>query len=263
MSWITELFHTSTPMIGVVHLAPLPGSPQYGGDVDEIFTRARTAARTLRDAGFDGIMFENFCDTPFFPDTVPPHVVGLLSVLVHECAQQGPCGVNMLRNAAGDALAAAFSGGGSFIRVNIHTGAALTDQGIIQGKACETLRYRRSLNASVRILADVQVKHAAPLARRSATLEAKDCVERGGADGVIVTGSRTGEPVDMVQLEEVKNAVPSTPLFVGSGASADNLASALTIADGVIVSTSLEKETGLIDPRSAAAFIKEADKHRS
>lgn len=260
MQWIEALFTSKKPVIGVIHLLPLPGSPRYGGNLETILRAARTAANTFWEAGFDGVMLENFCDVPFFPDHVDPHVVALAGVLVKEFRRRGPCGVNLLRNAARDAMAAAFAGGGDYIRVNVHSGAAVTDQGLLTGKAYETVRYRSLLGAGVRILADVHVKHAEPLVPRDPVEEALDCVERGLADGIIATGPRTGVPADLSQAEKLKAALPATPLFLGSGVSVDNVAAALRVADGIIVSTSLESETGVVDQARAKAFMEAARK---
>ena len=265
MHWLEATFGTRAPLVGVVHLAPLPGSAGYGGSDDEIMRLARDSAAALWDAGFDGIMLENFGDTPFHPDSVEPHVVGLVSVLVREFSARGPCGVNLLRNAARDALAAAFAGGGAFIRVNIHTGAALTDQGVIQGRAWETLRYRRVLGARVGIMADIQVKHAVPLAPRDPVEEARDSVERGLADALIVTGPRTGTLGNPARARALKEALPDVPVFMGSGVNHDNVGRVLEDADGVIVSSALESGCGRIDPARAAAFVKAArgaNRHR-
>jgi membrane complex biogenesis BtpA family protein len=185
-------------------------------------------------------------------------VVGIVSILVAEFAERGPCGVNLLRNAARDAVAAAVAGGGRVIRVNVHTGAAVTDQGLLLGAADETVRYLHTLRADIRILADVQVKHAAPLVARDITVEAQDCCERGLADGVIVTGPRTGAPADLTVVKRVKTAVRETPVFVGSGVSVETVAATLAAADGVIVSTSIEKRLGEIDAVKAKAFVAEA-----
>jgi len=258
MNWIEDLFQVEKPLIGVVHLLPLPGSPRYGGSMDEILEAARWSASALREAGFDGIMFENFGDIPFHPDRVEPHVVGIVSVLVSEFSRHGPCGVNLLRNAARQAVAAAFAGGGSFVRVNVHTGSQVTDQGLIHGRAYDTVRYAKLLGSGIRILADIEVKHAEPLVRRGPLAELQDAVERGLADAVIVTGNRTGEPADLDLVARLKQAAPRTPIFVGSGVTTETVAATLEVADGVIVSTSLEKDPGRIDGVKAHAFVREA-----
>jgi hypothetical protein len=258
MSWLTREFKTEKPLVGVVHLLPLPGSPRYGGSLSTVLNAARRSANTLFDAGFDAVILENFGDIPFHTDRVEPHVVAIASLLVREFATRGPCGVNLLRNAAADALAAAFAGGGRFIRVNVHTGAVLADQGIIEGRAAATLRYRQSLGSTVRILADVRVKHAAPLVPRDPVAEARDCVERGLADGLIITGGRTGELGDLAAAARLRRELRGVPVFMGSGVSARTASQALQAADGIIVGTALERTLGVIDARAARAFVKAA-----
>lgn len=258
MSWLTREFKTEKPLIGVVHLLPLPGSPRCRGSLSAVMHAARRSAGVLFDAGFDAVMFENFGDVPFHAGRVEPHVVAIASLLVREFSARGPCGVNLLRNAAADALAAAFAGGGRFIRVNVHTGAVLADQGIIEGRADATLRYRRSLGSTIRILADVRVKHAAPLVARDLLAEARDCVERGLADGLIITGSRTGELGDIAAAARLRRELRGVPVFMGSGVSARTARTALEAAGGIIVGTALERSLGVIDARRARAFVRAA-----
>jgi len=155
----------------------------------------------------------------------------------------------VLRNDAHTALAVALTTGAQFIRVNILTGAMVTDQGIIEGEAHSLQMYRRQLMAqkSVKIFADVLVKHAYPLAPDAdIALAARDTVDRGLADAVIVTGTATGYPPSIEDLRKVHEAVPDTPVLVGSGATAENAGQLLAIADGIIVASSLKRQ-GMID----------------
>ena len=115
-----------------------------------------------------------------------------------------PCqglGFNVLRNDAQAALALCAACGGSFIRVNVHTGAMLTDQGIIEGNAFETLRYRQRICPGAQIFADVHVKHAVPLGNWAIGDSARDAVERGLADALIVSGIGTGHAADCADCE--------------------------------------------------------------
>ncbi|MBC7998392.1 MAG: BtpA/SgcQ family protein, partial [Leptolyngbya sp.] len=161
-----------------------------------------------------------------------------------------PIGVNVLRNDALTALAVAATTGARFIRVNVLTGAMLTDQGIIEGEAHALHLYRRQLmaNKDVRILADVLVKHASPLADSDIRLIAKDTVKRGLADGLIVSGTATGSAPDMSDFESVKEVLPDVPLFCGSGCTAGNITAILSVADGAIVGTSLKRQGEVSNP---------------
>jgi membrane complex biogenesis BtpA family protein len=150
-------------------------------------------------------------------------------------------GANVLRNDARGALAVAVGADLDFVRVNVHTGAAVTDQGVIEGRAAETMREREALAPGVAILADVDVKHATPLgAGRDLAETARDTAYRGLADGLIVTGKATGSAASREDLEIVTRAVPDRPVFVGSGVTADTVEATLKLAAGVIAGTALK-----------------------
>ena len=153
-----------------------------------------------------------------------------------------PFGVNVLRNDPIAALGLAYMPReGQFIRVNVHTGVMVTDQGIIEGGAAETVRRRSGLGADVKLLADVLVKHAVPLGEQDIRDAAKASVYRGLADALIVTGPFTGEEADMSDVRAVKEAVPEgTPVLVGSGVTEGNIGAYMEWADGVIVGTSVK-----------------------
>lgn len=236
-----DLFPAPGAVIGMVHLLPLPGSPGWAGSMDAVFDRACADARTWAEAGADALMVENFGDEPFFPDAVEPHTVAAMALAVRavrEAAAGTPVGVNVLRNDACAAMGIAAASGARFIRVNVHAGAMLADQGILQGRAHETLRLRKALGADVLILADVMVKHAVPLAPMEIEDAARDTFHRGKADALVVSGAATGRPTDPEQLRRVRAAVPEAPLCVGSGTTAENVAALLRSADAVIAGTS-------------------------
>ncbi|WP_411964487.1 BtpA/SgcQ family protein [Haloferax sp. YSMS24] len=254
-----DIFSTDTPIIGMVHLPPLPGAPGFDGDRDEVRRRLRQDAEALESGGVDGIMLENFGDAPFYPDRVPRHVVADVAALAAALREQVsvPFGVNILRNDVQSALGIAAATGGSFVRVNVHTGARLTDQGIIEGMAHETVRLREQLGADVSILADIDVKHSAPLAERAYDDEVAELVERGGADGIIVSGTGTGEAVDTTALEQVVAARDArgldVPVLIGSGVTPETAPDLLSVADGAIVGTALKHGHETTNPVDEAA----------
>lgn len=232
------------PVVGMLHLLPLPGAPRFTGDRAAIRERLLADAEALAGGGVDGLMLENFGDTPFHPGALPPHVVANMTALA--CAVRErfdlPLGINCLRNDALAALAVAHAVGGAFIRVNVLCGARVTDQGVVEGPADRLLRERARLAATdIRIVADVDVKHSAPLgAPRPLADEVADLVERGGADAVVVSGSGTGRPTDPDQLDAVRAAAGDAPVLVGSGVDAASIAALVGRADGVIVGSALK-----------------------
>ncbi|AXG07637.1 phosphorybosylanthranilate isomerase [Haloplanus rubicundus] len=237
----------------MVHLPALPGAPGYDdtGGREAIRAAARRDAERLDAGGVDALLVENFGDAPFYPGSVPRHVVAELTALVGTVreATDRPVGVNVLRNDGPSAVAVAAATGAAFVRVNVHVGARVADQGVLEGQAHETMRLRDRLDADVRVLADVGVKHSAPLGGRASGITPEllgDAVERGLADGVIVSGSGTGRAT---ADDDVRAAVAArddrgldAPVFVGSGVTADTVGDALSAADGVIVGSALEAD---------------------
>ena len=231
-------------IIGVLHVPALPGSPRNQLTFDNIVDWVLKDADALARGGVDAFMLENFGDAPFYPHRVPPHTVAFMTAIGGEVKRSfnQPLGFNVLRNDAESAIAVASAVSAEFIRVNIHTGARVTDQGLIEGTAHETLRYRRLLSSNVRILADVDVKHSAPVATRRLQDEVEEIISRGGADAVIVTGTATGKETAFEDLRIAKEAARSAPVFAGSGVCVENVGAVLKIADGVIVGTALKHD---------------------
>jgi len=232
------------PIVGMIHLPPLPGAPRNELRLARIRDLALEDAEALLSGGIQGLMVENFGDTPFFPAHVPAATIAQMTWLLAEIkrlAGNVPCGVNVLRNDGLAALAVAAAAGGEFIRVNILSGARVTDQGIVQGNAHELLRERRRLNAEqIQIWADVEVKHSAPVAPRPLADEVADLVHRAHADALIVTGRSTGAAIELSDLKEAKSAAEGKPVIVGSGVTAATVGSLRRIASGAIVGSALK-----------------------
>ena len=231
------------PLIGMLHVPPLPGTPNYDGDREGLLRTVLRDAEALAEGGAHGMLLENFGDAPFARDSVPPEIIANLAVLAGRVRQRFPLplGINVLRNDSLAALAVAQASGADWIRVNVLCGARLTDQGMVQGSAYRLMRRRKELGAeSVRVLADVDVKHSVALAPRPLVDEVRDSIDRGGADALIVSGSATGSAVVRDTLRIVAEA-SSVPVLIGSGASCQNLPDLLPFADGLIVGTALKR----------------------
>lgn len=213
--------------------------------MQQVLDSAVRDALSLAEGGTDAIFVENYGDTPFYPEQVPAETVAALTAIVLEIRRNVKIevGINVLRNDAAAALGICAATGAGFVRVNVHTGAMLTDQGWIAGKAHETLRLRTGLGVQASILADVFVKHATPPAGLTIEDAALDTWERGHADALIVTGAGTGRPTGVDDVRRIRNAIPDAQILIGSGTTTDNARGLLEHADGAIVGSSL-KEAG-------------------
>ena len=252
-------------LIGMVHLLSLPGSPRFAGKFDQVLDRAIADALVLEEAGFGGLMIENFGDDPFYPDNVPPVTIAGITAAVNavQANVSIPVGVNVLRNDAIASLGIAAVTGASYIRVNVLTGTMFTDQGTIEGNAAAVSRERLRLCPDTLILADVLVKHASPPPGLTIEQAGLDTWERGGADALIVSGHGTGAEPDLDQALRLRQAVPEAQILIGSGATPTNLALLAQAADGAIVGTSLKvggRATESIDAFRATAMVEAAAK---
>jgi membrane complex biogenesis BtpA family protein len=248
-------------LIGVVHLRPLPGAPRFAGDLRAVTKAAVADAVAYERGGAHAVILENFGDLPFSKTNVPPETIAAMTAVgvAVRAAVSLPLGFNVLRNDALAALALCAAVGGRFIRVNVHCGAMVTDQGLIEGNASQTLRQRQRLCPEVEIFADVHVKHAVPFGDWSLEEAARDTVERGLAHALIVSGSGTGQAADVQDVDRVRSACPDARLLLGSGVTAANVQAYLRCADGVIVGSSLKKDGKLehpVDARRVAALLR-------
>jgi len=218
-------------------------------------------ARAYQRGGAHAIFVENFGDVPFTKGNVGPETVAAMAAAGRavRAAVNLPLGFNVLRNDALAALALCAACGGTFVRVNVHTGPMLTDQGLIEGDAFATLRYRRQICPEARIFADVHVKHAVPLGNWFIERSARDALERGLADALIISGAGTGLSADIADLQAVRAACPQAKVLVGSGVTLQNVGDYLPLADGFIVGTSLKQGGKIakpVDPKRVAALAR-------
>lgn len=262
-SALSQLFHVPKPIIGVIHLEPLPGAPRYrGADVRDIYAAAARDARTLSRGGVDGIMIENASDMPFLrPEDIGPETVASLTAACLEvrAAVDTPLGITCVANGVIPGLAVAKAAGALWVRANQWVNAYVANEGILNGPAPRATRYRAAIGAhDVRILADVHVKFGAHAitADRSVTEQATDA-EWFDADVLIATGTRTGSPTQPEEVMEVR-AGTNLPVIVGSGLNPQQVPSLLAVADGAIVGQWL-KEDGYwwnpVDPARVEALM--------
>jgi uncharacterized protein len=245
----------------MIHLPALVGSPQSGGSWAGIENAVLADTEALVTGGVDALMLDNFGDAPFYPRRVPAETIAQMTALAGLVKSKTdlPLGINVLRNDGQGALAVALAVNAAFIRVNIFCGARVTDQGVIQGIAHELLRDRVRLKAErIAILADVDVKHSAPLANVPLEQDVADLIERGGADGVIVTGRGTSHVASPADVKQIQNLAGDVPVLVGSGVSKEAVQDFLPAAAGFIVGSAFKhdgKANNPVDPTRVLEFM--------
>mgnify|MGYP000431933805 CR=1 FL=1 len=253
------------PVIAMVHLKALPGTPLYEGDLEGIVEAARRDLLALQEAGVDAVMFGNENDRPYELSVDPAsvatmaYVIGRLKPLIRI-----PFGVDVLWDPiATMALAAAT--GAQFAR-EIFTGLYGSDMGLWQGRAAEALRYRKRLQRDdLFLLYNISAEFASPLDTRPLSERAKSAVFSSLADAVLVSGPMTGEGASLEDLKAVKEALPQVPVLANTGVRHETVAEILEVADGVIVGTALKRE-GItwneVDPERARSFVEIVRKAR-
>ncbi|MFC3528397.1 BtpA/SgcQ family protein [Paracoccus mangrovi] len=253
-------------LIGMIHCPAFPGAPRYRGQpMYEIYDACLRDAEALIENGMHGLIVENHGDIPFLkPDEITCETAAFMAVVTDRIRQRFdvPVGVNVLANAPIPAIAIAAAGGAAFIRVNEWANAYVANEGFIEGRAGEALRFRARLRQdSIRVFADSHVKHGAHaiVADRSIQELTRD-IAFFDADAVIATGQRTGDAANPDEIRTIREAT-HLPLLVGSGVNEGNIGQILALTDGVIIASSL-KQDGVwwnpVDPARVRSFVARA-----
>ena len=259
-----RLFSPRCALVGVVHLLPLPGSPGWRGSLAELEERALADARALKEGGADAMIVENMGDLPYLNGRVDPETVAAMAVFARAAVREAglPAGVQVLAGANREALGVAVAAGMGFLRVEGFAYGHVADEGWIQASAGTLLRARAALRAEgVKVWADVKKKHSSHAA--TADLDIGE-IARGtafcGADALIVTGLATGRPADIEHVRAVRDAVPQTPVLVGSGVEPSQAKALGALCDAVIVGTWIKEGADWKNPieRERVAKLKEA-----
>ncbi len=240
---LSEMFGVEKPIIGMVHLMPLPGSPAYEGwSMDEIIEAALRDAKALIEGGVDGLIVENMWDLPYYSGAhrIPPEEIAAQAVAARAVVKEVnvPVGITVIHNGGRVALGIAKAAGAKFIRACLYTGAAVWDTGEFDhGNAADLMRLRKMLYAEdIKFFADVVKKHSVVFPGIDIETHATWC-EFYMADAIIVTGTMTGRPPTVDDVARAKKAAPNTPVIIGSGLNPENAEDLLSIADGAIVGT--------------------------
>ena len=257
---------------GVIHLKSLPGSSGNSLDLDQIIDLAQDDLNSLLSGGVDGVIIENFGDTPFVKDDVSKRTLASFTTVVEnlELDKDIKVGINVLRNDGIAALSIAEATKADFVRINVLNNVMMfTDQGIIEGKAHEIAEFRNTLNKDIQnkkdsmekeieIYADVFVKHAVPPEGSKIENHTEELIHRAGADVVIVTGDGTGHEININDLNNVRDIVPQGKLAIGSGVNEENIEDYLGIADILIIGTNFKVDQDVskrVDQRRVEQLI--------
>ena len=238
MQKFKSIFKVEKPVIGMIHLKALPGTPKYKFDSSHIIDEALREAKIYNDAGIDAIMIENMHDVPYLKGKVGHEISSLMALVAYLIKQQTqlPIGIQILAGANKEALAAANSSGADFIRAEGFVYAHVADEGLIEAQAGELLRYRKQIDAEhIAIFTDIKKKHSShALTNDVSLLDTAKAAQFFLSDGVIITGSHTGVSTSTNDLKILKESL-NFPVLVGSGITLENVNNYLPICDAMIV----------------------------
>ncbi len=240
-------------LIGMVHCLPLPKTPYFADNCEQIISQAIQDAKELEKAGFDAICIENMNDTPLKPFMDIPQIAALsaIAALVRRNVSL-PIGIDAAFNDYKTSLSIAKILDADFIRTPVFVDTVVYFGGTIQPSAADCMRYREELKGSnIKILADIQVKHSYMLVPSITLVESAKMAVDCGADGLIITGAASGHATPIESLENVKKNV-KIPVFVGSGVKTDNIKDQMNIADGAFIGSSIKKGGVLTNPIDSA-----------
>ncbi len=265
---LTSLFPKAKPVIAMIHVGALPGTPAHTQSIGEIVASAEREARLYRDGGIDGIGIENMHDAPYLRGAVGPEIVAAMTVIAQavKSASGLPTGIQILAAANLEALAVAHTADLDFVRVEGYVFAHVADEGLIESSAARLLRYRKMLGAErVQVWADVKKKHAAHAITADVGLGAMaEAVAFMCGDAVIVTGNVTGQPPQLADVAEAK-AHGSLPVLLGSGVGAENIESFYAAADGFIIGSFFKTDghwANTVDPRRVEQLMTRVEQLR-
>ncbi len=247
----------------MIHTEALPGTPRYGGRVRPVIDKALTEARLYTDNGIRALMIENMHDVPYLKRTAGPEITAMMTRIAAALKERYPdipLGIQILAGANKQALAAALASGADFIRAEGFVFGHLADEGYMDAQAGELLRYRKHIGAEhIALFTDIKKKHSShALSADTDITDHAHAAEFFLSDGLIITGSSTGQVVNKAELEKLHGST-SLPVLIGSGITDHNLAELFPLADGFIVG-SYFKEGGKwnapVDPEKVRTLVR-------
>jgi len=238
MQKFNSIFKSEAPVIGMIHLKALPGTPKYKADISYIIDEALKEAKVYKDAGIDGLMIENMHDVPYIKGGVGHEISSIMTLVAYLIKKETnlPMGIQILAGANKEALATAKAANADFIRAEGFVFAHTADEGIIEAQAGDLLRYRSQIDASsIAVFTDIKKKHSShALTQDVSLLDTAKAAQFFLSDGVVITGNHTGVATSTVELNTLKNHL-NIPVIVGSGITLDNLPSYVPLCDAMIV----------------------------
>jgi len=244
MQKFKSVFKVDKPIIGMIHLLALPGTPKFNTTINEIIDAALHEAEIYLDAGIDALALENMHDIPYLKNDVGHEISSIMSIIAHKVKKMSslPCGIQVLSSANKAALAIANNAGLDFIRAEGFVFGHIADEGYIDADAGELLRYRKAIDAEhIAVFTDIKKKHSShALTADTDIVETAKAAEFFLSDGLIVTGLSTGKEANIDEIKSIKKAC-QIPVIVGSGITIDNVAQYLPSSDALIVGSYFKK----------------------
>jgi len=245
MQKFKKIFNVAHPIIGMIHIQALPGTPNYKGDIRFVLDEALKEALIYKKAGIDALMIENMHDVPYQKNQVGPEISSMMTLLAHTIKQETnlPMGIQILAGANKEALAVAKAAQLEFIRAEGFVFGHVADEGYIDSQAADLLRYRKQIDAeNIAVFTDIKKKHSSHAITADVSIvETAHAAEFFLSDGLIVTGKQTGAEADTFEIETVKKS-SKLPVIIGSGVNIDNVTQYLSISDALIVGSYFKKE---------------------
>jgi membrane complex biogenesis BtpA family protein len=266
-NFLSELFGVSKPVIAMSHFPPLPGTPLYDSQsgIDGMLESMREDMRKLLSGGVDGILFCNEGDRPYALHGDLEAAAVMARVIAEIRPTDRPFGVDFLWDCRLP-IAVGLATGASFVR-EVFTGVYESDMGLWSTDAAAALRYRHNIGADhIRLFYNVTPEFASFLGVRSLGDRARSAVVSSLADVILVSGMVAGTEPKLDSIKEVKAAVGDmVPVLLNTGGKAENIRRFLSIADGVIVGSSLKVDGytwNPVDEKRVAAFMAEVKETR-
>lgn len=238
MQKFRSIFKTDLPVIGMIHLQSLPGTPMNVHSPSQIIDTALKEAEILKKAGIDSIMIENMHDVPYLNGSVGHEISTLMAIVAHNIKKLTglPIGMQILAGANKEALAASKAADIDFIRVEGFVFAHIADEGFMNAQTGELLRYRKQIAADhIAVFTDIKKKHSShAITQDVSLLDTAKAAQFFLSDGVVVTGDHSGIPASIDELTSLKSGL-DFPVMVGSGLTLENVSTYVPLCDAMIV----------------------------